>query len=61
MRDAIIRFLDRIEHAPVVTFVPFFKPVDFWVGMYIDTKNRTVYICPLPMIGVKITWRMEKV
>jgi hypothetical protein len=35
---------------------PFFKWYDFWIGVYIDTKERAVYICPIPMFGVKI-WR----
>ncbi len=61
MRDAIIRFLDRIGYAPVVTLTPFVRWYDIWIGVYVDTKNCAVYICPLPMIGVKIVWRMEKV
>lgn len=35
---------------------PFFRWYDLWVGVFIDTKKRAVYICPLPTIGVKITW-----
>ena len=61
MRDAIIKLLDRIERAPVITFSFFFRWYDLWIGMYIDTKSRAIYICPLPMIGVKVVWRMEKV
>lgn len=34
----------------------FFRWYDLWVGAYIDTKNRTIYICPLPMVGVKVQW-----
>lgn len=33
---------------------PFFKWFDFWVGLYYDQKNRTLYICPIPMFGVKV-------
>jgi len=33
---------------------PFFRWYDIWVGVFIDTKKRTAYICPLPMIGLKI-------
>ena len=61
MRDVIVRLLDQIKYAPVITFTPFFRWYDIWIGAYIDAKNRTVYICPLPMIGVKIAWRVEKV
>jgi len=31
------------------------KWYDLWVGAYIDKPNRTVYICPIPMIVIKIT------
>lgn len=34
----------------------FFRWYDLWVGVYIDTKNRAIYICPIPMFGVKFTW-----
>ena len=34
---------------------PFFRWYDLWIGAYVDTKNRTVYLCPLPMVGVKIS------
>ena len=29
---------------------------DLWVGAYIDRTNRAVYICPIPMFGIKVTW-----
>lgn len=35
---------------------PFFRWYDLWIGVYVDVPNRTIYVCPLPMIGVKI-WR----
>ena len=35
---------------------PFFRFYDLWIGAYIDTDNRTIYICPVPMIGIKINW-----
>ena len=28
---------------------------DLWVGAYVDTAKRTVYVCPLPC--VLITWK----
>lgn len=46
---------------PVLTFSLFFKPADLWIGLYIDRANRTAYICPVPMFGVKVRWRMEQV
>lgn len=33
----------------------FFRWYDLWVGAYIDAANKTVYICPIPMFGVKIS------
>lgn len=35
----------------------FFRWFDLWVGAYVDTKNRTVYVCPIPMCGVRIEFR----
>jgi hypothetical protein len=36
---------------------PFFRWYDLWIGMYIDTKGKAVYICLVPMIGIKISYR----
>jgi hypothetical protein len=36
---------------------PFFRWYDLWIGLYIDWSNKTVYICPIPMLGLKIDWR----
>lgn len=33
---------------------PFFRWYDVWIGVYIDTKQRAIFICPLPMVGIKI-------
>lgn len=54
------------EHAemylPVIRIVFFFKPVDLWIGAYIDTANKKVYICPIPMFGFSMQiLRWEKV
>lgn len=27
---------------------------DLWVGAYIDVKNRTLYVCPLPCLVVTL-------
>jgi len=32
---------------------PYFRWYDLWVGVYIDTKNKAVYIGVL-MVGIKI-------
>jgi hypothetical protein len=40
-----------------MTINPFFRWYDLWVGIYIDTKGKAVYVCPLPMVGVKVAWR----
>lgn len=33
---------------------PFFKWYDLWIGAYIDTKTRVVYVCLIPTIGIRI-------
>lgn len=32
----------------------FFAWFDFWVGVYYDQHKRTLYLCPLPMVVIKI-------
>lgn len=34
---------------------PFFRWYDLWIGVYIDIPNKTLYVCPVPMFGIKIT------
>lgn len=34
---------------------PFFRWYDLWIGAYIDRENQTLYVCPLPMLGIKIS------
>ena len=29
---------------------------DFWVGVFVDTKKKAVYIFPVPMLGFVIKW-----
>lgn len=29
-----------------------FKWFDLWVGVFIDTGKKRVYICPLPMVVI---------
>lgn len=31
-----------------------FRWFDFWVGLYLDRKDKILYIFPIPMIGIKI-------
>jgi hypothetical protein len=28
---------------------------DMWVGIYIDRRNRALYVCPLPCLVLKVT------
>lgn len=27
---------------------------DVWIGLYIDTDNQSIYICPLPCVCLKV-------
>ena len=27
-----------------------------WIGIYIDRKGQTIYLLPLPMMGLRISW-----
>lgn len=35
----------------------FFAYFDLWVGLFYSKKDRAVYICPIPMFGIKISWK----
>lgn len=35
---------------------PFFKWFDFWIGIYFDREGRAIYICLIPMFGIKVWW-----
>jgi hypothetical protein len=39
-----------------VKITPFFRWYDLWVGAYVNTKGKAVYVCPLPMVGIKIQY-----
>jgi hypothetical protein len=32
----------------------FFAWYDFWIGLFYDQKKRTLYVCLLPMVVIKI-------
>ena len=34
---------------------------DIWVGVFIDRKNRSVYVFPIPCVGVRISWNPPKI
>jgi hypothetical protein len=34
----------------------FFRWYDLWIGAYWDKTNRTLYVCPIPMFGVRIAF-----
>jgi len=34
-----------------------FKWYDLWIGAYIDKPNKTIYICLLPTIVLKISYK----
>jgi hypothetical protein len=38
---------------------PIFKWFDMWIGIFIDTKKRILYIFPVPMIGLKVEFESE--
>lgn len=33
---------------------PYFRWYDIWVGLFIDTKKRTLYLGYFPMLGIKV-------
>lgn len=33
---------------------PFFRWYDLWIGAYWDSNNQALYICPIPMLGIKL-------
>lgn len=39
---------------------PMFAWFDFWVGVFVDRKNRQIYVFPLPMIGFQIGYQPGK-
>jgi hypothetical protein len=35
---------------------PIFAWYDFWVGVYVDRKNRKIYCFPIPCVGFVFYW-----
>lgn len=40
---------------------PLFRWYDFWVGGYIDLKRKRLYLFPVPMLGVCVSWGKPEV
>lgn len=55
------RWLMSIKRAPVITVTLIFAWYDLWIGIFIDRPKRTIYILPIPCLGVRVSWRWEKV
>jgi hypothetical protein len=32
----------------------FFRWYDLWIGAYYDRESSALYLCPIPMFGIKI-------
>jgi len=50
----LLKFVKRIK------IKPFFRWYDLWIGIFIDTKNKCVYIIPIPTLGLKISLKEIK-
>ena len=35
---------------------PLFRWYDIYIGAYIDLPGRAVYLVPLPMVVLKVSW-----
>jgi hypothetical protein len=47
----------KANSRPSIQIKPFFRWYDLWVGFYWDKTNRDLYFCPLPTLGIKISFR----
>lgn len=39
---------------------PIFAWYDLWVGVFVDHPKRRIYIFPLPMFGIVVSWGREQ-
>lgn len=44
----------------VIKIRPVLAWYDFWIGVFWDRKKRIVYILPLPMMGVAISFQRKR-
>jgi hypothetical protein len=54
--EVLKKALKRERRFRIKKIRPFFRLYDLWIGIYVDTKNRAIYIIPIPMIGIKISY-----
>jgi hypothetical protein len=45
----------RVELRQKLRLSLFFRWYDMWVGLYWDRDKRDLYLCPLPMLGLKVS------
>ncbi len=36
---------------------PFFAWYDLWIGAYWNSETETLYVCPLPMVGLRVGFK----
>lgn len=48
-RDLPLALLDLVRR---VSVRPIWEPRDLWVGAFLDTKKRRLYLLPLPTLGL---------
>ena len=46
----------RTRDEPIYRIEGFVAWYDLWIGLFIDRKKRIAYLCPFPMIGIKIRY-----
>lgn len=43
---------------PIKRISLYVRPNQFWIGIYYNVSFRLLYIQPLPMIGVRVAFKM---